>query len=292
MLGPVLERLHDELLQPLVARVFRIMARNGLIPPPPKGARQQRPAGRVHLDPRPGAEGGRHRRHRADVAVRRPDRRDQARGARPARRRRHDGRLRRHDRRAGLGAGRPQEGRAGPPSPRPGAGSSRPPSPASSSSPTPPRPRARSMSAAARTPSPQCSAADPQEAPHERPLRDPRLADAGGLRPARHVRRRSASRRGPGQPLHRRQAGRAVHRARRLLPHDRRRCRRRRAWHPRSLERPEAGDARRRRRRRHALRAGAAARRPSRRRRRRHRPPRHGPARRCSRARSSASASA
>jgi hypothetical protein len=35
MLGPVLERLHDELLQPLVARVFRIMARNGLIPPPP-----------------------------------------------------------------------------------------------------------------------------------------------------------------------------------------------------------------------------------------------------------------
>jgi hypothetical protein len=37
MLGPVLERLHDELLQPLVTRVFNIMARNGLIPPPPKG---------------------------------------------------------------------------------------------------------------------------------------------------------------------------------------------------------------------------------------------------------------
>ena len=37
MLGPVLERLHGELLQPLVARVFRIMARNGLIPPVPRG---------------------------------------------------------------------------------------------------------------------------------------------------------------------------------------------------------------------------------------------------------------
>lgn len=36
MLGPVLERLHDELLRPLVARVFNIMARNGLIPPPPR----------------------------------------------------------------------------------------------------------------------------------------------------------------------------------------------------------------------------------------------------------------
>jgi hypothetical protein len=35
MLGPVLERLHDELLDPLVARVFRIMRRNGQIPPPP-----------------------------------------------------------------------------------------------------------------------------------------------------------------------------------------------------------------------------------------------------------------
>jgi len=39
MLGPVLERLHDELLQPLVTRVFNIMARNGLIggnePPEP-----------------------------------------------------------------------------------------------------------------------------------------------------------------------------------------------------------------------------------------------------------------
>ena len=37
MLGLVLERLHDELLQPLVARVFRIMVHNGLIPPPPRG---------------------------------------------------------------------------------------------------------------------------------------------------------------------------------------------------------------------------------------------------------------
>nr|WP_296379401.1 portal protein [Reyranella sp.] len=37
MLGPVLERLHDELLSPLVARVFNIMARNGRIPEPPRG---------------------------------------------------------------------------------------------------------------------------------------------------------------------------------------------------------------------------------------------------------------
>src|SRR5205823_5874348 len=36
MLGPVLERLHGELLDPLVKRVFNIMARNGLIPPPPE----------------------------------------------------------------------------------------------------------------------------------------------------------------------------------------------------------------------------------------------------------------
>jgi hypothetical protein len=35
MLGPVLERLHDELLDPLVTRVFNIMARAGLMPPPP-----------------------------------------------------------------------------------------------------------------------------------------------------------------------------------------------------------------------------------------------------------------
>jgi len=37
MLGPVLERLHDELLDPLVVRVFNIMARNGALPPPPHG---------------------------------------------------------------------------------------------------------------------------------------------------------------------------------------------------------------------------------------------------------------
>ncbi len=37
MLGPVLERLHDELLSPLVARIFNIMARNRLLPPPPEG---------------------------------------------------------------------------------------------------------------------------------------------------------------------------------------------------------------------------------------------------------------
>ena len=38
MLGPVLERLHDELLDPLVTRVFNIMSRNGMfadIPVPP-----------------------------------------------------------------------------------------------------------------------------------------------------------------------------------------------------------------------------------------------------------------
>jgi len=35
MLGPVLERLHDDLLEPLIGRVFQIMARTGHIPPPP-----------------------------------------------------------------------------------------------------------------------------------------------------------------------------------------------------------------------------------------------------------------
>ncbi len=37
MLGPVLERLHDELLDPLIVRVFRIMARRQMLPPPPEG---------------------------------------------------------------------------------------------------------------------------------------------------------------------------------------------------------------------------------------------------------------
>ena len=37
LLGPVLERVHDELLDPLVKRVFNIAARHGLIPPPPHG---------------------------------------------------------------------------------------------------------------------------------------------------------------------------------------------------------------------------------------------------------------
>jgi hypothetical protein len=41
MLGPVLERLHDELLDPLVKRVFSIMARHNMIPPPPRGVRPQ-----------------------------------------------------------------------------------------------------------------------------------------------------------------------------------------------------------------------------------------------------------
>ncbi|SKA37741.1 Bacteriophage head to tail connecting protein [Enhydrobacter aerosaccus] len=35
MLGPVLERLHDELLDPLVSRVFAIMNRNRMLPEPP-----------------------------------------------------------------------------------------------------------------------------------------------------------------------------------------------------------------------------------------------------------------
>ena len=36
MLGPVLERLHSELLDPMIDRTFNIMVRNGLIPPPPE----------------------------------------------------------------------------------------------------------------------------------------------------------------------------------------------------------------------------------------------------------------
>ena len=35
MLRPVLERLHDDLLEPLIGRIFQIMARNGHFPPPP-----------------------------------------------------------------------------------------------------------------------------------------------------------------------------------------------------------------------------------------------------------------
>lgn len=35
VLGPVLERLNDELLDPLIGRAFAIMARRGLLPPPP-----------------------------------------------------------------------------------------------------------------------------------------------------------------------------------------------------------------------------------------------------------------
>ena len=36
MLGPVLERLHSELLDPLIDRTFNIMLRKGLTPPPPE----------------------------------------------------------------------------------------------------------------------------------------------------------------------------------------------------------------------------------------------------------------
>lgn len=36
MLGPVLERLHDELLDPLIERVFGIMNRNRMLAPPPR----------------------------------------------------------------------------------------------------------------------------------------------------------------------------------------------------------------------------------------------------------------
>ncbi|MDH8265416.1 portal protein, partial [Klebsiella pneumoniae] len=35
MLGPVLERLNDECLNPLIDRTFSIMARKNLLPPPP-----------------------------------------------------------------------------------------------------------------------------------------------------------------------------------------------------------------------------------------------------------------
>jgi hypothetical protein len=35
MLGPVLERLHTELLDPLIDRTFNILQRNGVLPPPP-----------------------------------------------------------------------------------------------------------------------------------------------------------------------------------------------------------------------------------------------------------------
>ena len=35
MLGPVLERLNDEALNPLIDRVFSIMARKNMLPPPP-----------------------------------------------------------------------------------------------------------------------------------------------------------------------------------------------------------------------------------------------------------------
>lgn len=36
MLGPVLERLNDELLDPLIDRTFNIMVKFGMVPPPPK----------------------------------------------------------------------------------------------------------------------------------------------------------------------------------------------------------------------------------------------------------------
>jgi head-to-tail connecting protein len=41
MLGPVLERLHDELLNPLVKRVFNIMTRHGMVPPAPRSVRRE-----------------------------------------------------------------------------------------------------------------------------------------------------------------------------------------------------------------------------------------------------------
>ena len=41
MLGPVLERLHDELLNPLIDRTFNLMARAGILPVPPEEMRDQ-----------------------------------------------------------------------------------------------------------------------------------------------------------------------------------------------------------------------------------------------------------
>lgn len=35
MLGPVLERLNDDLLDPLITRIFNLMNKNGMLPPPP-----------------------------------------------------------------------------------------------------------------------------------------------------------------------------------------------------------------------------------------------------------------
>jgi len=41
ILGPVMERLNDELFDPLIERTFGIMLRRGLIPPPPEGLQGQ-----------------------------------------------------------------------------------------------------------------------------------------------------------------------------------------------------------------------------------------------------------
>lgn len=41
MLGPVLERLHDELLRPMIDRTFELMLRAGIVPPPPPEAQGQ-----------------------------------------------------------------------------------------------------------------------------------------------------------------------------------------------------------------------------------------------------------
>lgn len=42
MLGPVLQRVNDELLTPMIRRTFNIMMRRGLIPPPPTSMRGQK----------------------------------------------------------------------------------------------------------------------------------------------------------------------------------------------------------------------------------------------------------
>jgi hypothetical protein len=64
-LGPVLERVYDEALDKIIDRVFGIMWRAGLFPPPPSEIQGLHDQARVCLDARRGAESRRHDRHRA-----------------------------------------------------------------------------------------------------------------------------------------------------------------------------------------------------------------------------------
>ena len=109
MLGPVLERLHDELLDPLVTRVFNIMARAGLfadIPLPPALRVEHLQVEFISMlaqAQKAVATGAIERfwQFGGQIAAL------QARGRRPARPRRHDGGLCRHDRPSVRRHGRP-----------------------------------------------------------------------------------------------------------------------------------------------------------------------------------------